>query len=183
MTPSGCLINVIQLRYYKWSFSMVQTLITLRRMLSRRTRRENRLSTGALIAAVLASGVALTALREQTPSRSLVAIAQPLPALDGSRLEASVVEVTYEPGGANLAHRHPCPVIGYVIEGSLRMQVREQAERIYGVGDFFYESPADVHLVSANANQDKPARFLAYFICDRKTPLSVPVAASPDGGR
>src|SRR5258707_11685617 len=31
-------------------------------------------------------------------------------------LEATVVDVTYEPGGANSAHRHPCPVIGYVLE-------------------------------------------------------------------
>jgi quercetin dioxygenase-like cupin family protein len=141
------------------------------------------LSTAALIAVVLASGVALTAFWEQTPSRSRVAIAQPLPALDGRRLEATVLEVIYEPGGANSAHRHPCPVIGYVLEGSLRMQVKGQAERIYGAGDSFYEPPADVHLVSANASQDKPARFLAYFICDRETPLSVPVAASPDRGQ
>jgi hypothetical protein len=31
-----------------------------------------------------------------------------------------------------------------------------------------------VHVVSANASQDEPARFLAYFICDRETPLTLP---------
>ena len=36
-----------------------------------------------------------------------------------------------------------------------------------------------MHAVSANASKDKPARFLAYFVCDRKTPLSVPVTATP----
>jgi hypothetical protein len=43
-----------------------------------------------------------------------------------------------------------------------------------------YETPTDVHQISANASQEKPARFLAYFVCDRKTPFSVPVPDTPD---
>ena len=66
-------------------------------------------------------------------------------------------------------------MIGYVLDGALRMQVKGQRERIYRPGETFIESPSDVHVVSANANQDVPARFLAYFVCDRATPLSVPV--------
>jgi quercetin dioxygenase-like cupin family protein len=125
---------------------------------------------------------AIASVPQNAPSRSRVAIAQALPPLDGQHLEATVVEVTYEPGGANTAHRHPCPVIGYVLEGSLRMQVQGQPERIYSPGESFYEAPTDVHLVSANASSDKPARFLAYFICDRRTPLSVPVTGTRGGG-
>lgn len=134
-----------------------------------------RITAAVLVALLVTVGALYGAPQDRKPSRSRVAIAQALPALDGARLEATLVEVTYEPGGANTAHQHPCPVIGYVLEGSLRMQVKGQAERVYGVGDTFFESPTDVHLVSANASQDKPARFLAYFVCDRKTPLSVPV--------
>jgi quercetin dioxygenase-like cupin family protein len=111
----------------------------------------------------------------QTPSRARIALSQRLPVLKGDHLEATIVEVTYEPGGANGAHRHPCPVVGYVLEGSLRMQVKGQPEKIYNAGDTFFEAPTDVHQVSANANQDKPARFLAYFVCDHATPLSIPV--------
>jgi quercetin dioxygenase-like cupin family protein len=143
--------------------------------------RAGRIGAGASIAAVILA--TLVAGQEPTPPRSRVAFAQALPALDGSRLEATVVDVTYEPGGSNAAHRHPCPVIGYVIEGSVRIQVKGQAERIYTPGETFYEAPTDVHVVSANASPDKPARFLAYFVCDRKTPLSVPVADSPSGRR
>jgi hypothetical protein len=54
------------------------------------------------------------------------------------------------------------------------MQVKGQPERIFRRGDTFFETPSDVHLVSANASQDAPARFLAYFVCDRVTPLAVP---------
>ena len=64
----------------------------------------------------------------------------------------------------------------------MRMQVKGQPERIYKPGDTFFESPTDVHVVSANASQDKPARFLAYFVCDQKTPLSVPVADARGAG-
>ena len=112
-----------------------------------------------------------------TPSDASVRslLSQRLPALDGTRLDARLVEVTYAPGGASTAHRHPCPVVGYVIEGALRMQLAGQPERIVRAGESFYESPADIHAVSANASDTQPARFLAYFTCDRETPTSVPV--------
>ena len=108
-------------------------------------------------------------------SQSRTAFSGKLPALDGQRLEATIVEVTYPPGGANPAHQHPCPVIGYVLEGALRMQVKGQPERTFKSGETFFEAPTDVHVVSANASQEAPARFLAYFVCDRATRLSVPV--------
>jgi quercetin dioxygenase-like cupin family protein len=121
-------------------------------------------------AVLVASGAA-----QDRRSQSRTAFSGKLPALDGQRLEATIVEVTYPPGGANPAHRHPCPVIGYVLEGALRMQVKGQPERIFKPGETFIETPSDVHVVSANASQEAPARFLAYFMCDRATPLSVPL--------
>jgi quercetin dioxygenase-like cupin family protein len=123
------------------------------------------------IVAVLSSVAA-----QERRSQSRTAFSGKLPALDGQRLEVTLVEVTYPPSGANPAHRHPCPVIGYVLEGALRMHVKGQRERTFKPGETFFESPSDVHLVSANASQDAPARFLAYFVCDRETPLSVPAA-------
>ena len=45
----------------------------------------------------------------------------------------------------------------------------------YTAGQSFYEAPSGIHQVSANASDKRPARFLAYFICDRETPLSIPV--------
>jgi quercetin dioxygenase-like cupin family protein len=137
----------------------------------------------AMAAAVLFASAHAPIVQDRPGSQSRVALSQRLPSLDGAQLDATVVEVTYPPGGANATHRHPCPVVGYVLEGALRMQVKGQAEITYKPGDTFYESPSDVHLVSANASQDKPARFLAYFVCDRRTPLSVPVADTARGGK
>jgi len=121
-------------------------------------------------AAILASSAV-----QDRRSQSRTAFSGKLPALDGQRLEATVIEVTYPPGGANPPHRHPCPVIGYVLEGAVRMQVKGQPERVFRPGETFFESPSDAHLISANASEDMPARFLAYFVCDRETPLSLPV--------
>ncbi|MCI0355092.1 MAG: cupin domain-containing protein [Acidobacteria bacterium] len=112
---------------------------------------------------------------EPSRERSRIALSHALPQLDGRRLEVTVVEVTYRPGGASSPHRHPCPVFGYVVEGALRTQVQGEPEVIYQVGESFYEGPNAVHLVSANASQTEPTRFLAYFTCDRDTPLSVAV--------
>jgi quercetin dioxygenase-like cupin family protein len=100
--------------------------------------------------------------------------------LDGSRLTVTVVEVRYEPGEKSRPHSHPCPVIGYIVEGAFRTQVKGEAEHVYTAGQTFYEAANGVHIVSANASDEKPVRFLAYFTCDHPTPLTVP---SPDSGR
>jgi quercetin dioxygenase-like cupin family protein len=98
---------------------------------------------------------------------------QPLPALDGSRLVTTLVEVRYPPGGSSTAHQHPCAVVG-----QLRSQVAGQAEAVYPAGASFYEPPNSVHTISANASTTAPVRFLAWFTCDRDTPLSTPVGAA-----
>jgi quercetin dioxygenase-like cupin family protein len=110
-------------------------------------------------------------------------LSQALPALDGDHLKAVLLEVRYGPGEASTPHSHPCALVGYVVEGSLRTQVQGQAEMIYKAGQSFYEAPNGVHLVSANASTREPAKFLAYFICDREAPLSleVPEHSSPQG--
>ena len=48
--------------------------------------------------------------------------------------------------------RHPCPVIGYVLHGAVRMQVKGGPEALYQAGDSFYEAPNGIHLVSKNAS-------------------------------
>jgi len=123
-------------------------------------------------AALMIAGSA-TILQDRT-SRSKTAFIGKLPVLDGQHLKVTLVEVTYPPGGANAAHRHPCPVIGYVLAGAVRMRLKGRDEQVFRAGDTFFESPADVHAVSANASQGEPARFLAYFVCDRETPLTLP---------
>jgi len=119
----------------------------------------------------------------ETKERARVALSHALPELNGEHLKATVVEVHYGPGESSPPHSHPCAVIGYVVEGALRTQVKGQPEAIYKAGEGFYEAPNGVHLVSANASQTEAATFIAYFVCDHDTPLSrdVPEIAAPGG--
>jgi quercetin dioxygenase-like cupin family protein len=115
-------------------------------------------------------------------ARTRIVFTQALPALDPAHLQVTTVEVTYPPGGSSTPHSHPCPVIGYVLKGAVRMQVKGGAEHIYRPGDSFYEEPNGVHMVSKNASATKPATFLAYFICDHTGPLSVKVPTNSSPG-
>jgi hypothetical protein len=56
--------------------------------------------------------------------------------------------------------------------------VKGEPEMIYKAGESFYEAPNGVHQVSANASSTESAKFIAYLICDRDTPLSVDVSES-----
>ena len=102
-----------------------------------------------------------------------------LPKMDGANLKVHAIQVTYPPGATSTAHRHPCPVIGYMISGTMRMQVSDQPPAEYKAGDSFSEMPTDIHRMATNPSADTPAVFLATFVCDKETPLSVPVTDAP----
>jgi quercetin dioxygenase-like cupin family protein len=93
--------------------------------------------------------------------------------MNGDHLKAILLEVRYGPGEASSPHSHPCAVIGYVVEGLLRTQMKGEPAVTYKAGESFYEAPNGVHLVSANASSTEPAKFVAYLICDQDAPLSV----------
>lgn len=113
--------------------------------------------------------------QEKGQRSSRIAFTHALPALNGKNLTADIVEVDYGPGASSPPHSHPCPVIGYVLEGSVRTQVKGQPEAVYMAGQSFYEAPNGKHLVSANASSTKPAKLIAIFVCDHDAPLSAPI--------
>jgi quercetin dioxygenase-like cupin family protein len=133
------------------------------------------------IAAAASTAGAVLGLRAQAPappaaSPARTAFEHALPALDGTKLKVHLIQVTYGPGEASKPHSHPCPVIGHIVEGAVRMKIGDTPERVYKAGESFYEAPNSHHLVSGNASTSERARLLAYFTCDKDTPLSVPIA-------
>ena len=119
----------------------------------------------------------------QKPEASRVhpVISQGLPPLDGRHIKVTLVEVSYAPGGASPPHTHPCAVVGYVVEGAIRSQIKGQPEATYQAGESFYEPSNGVHQVSRNASETEPAKLLAYFVCDHEAPLTRPVSDDQPG--
>lgn len=116
----------------------------------------------------------LTPAQNDRAKQVRVAFTHALPQLDGSQLKATVVEVSYGPGASSAPHSHLCPVLVYVVKGALRVKVKGEAEATYHAGESFYEAPNGVHEVSANASKTEPVKFVAYFVCDHDTELTVP---------
>jgi quercetin dioxygenase-like cupin family protein len=140
------------------------------------------LSLAGITLSALLGEKSLVAVAQDQPGRAHIAASHRLPQLDGRNLTATVVEVIYEPGEFSLPHSHPCAVIGYIVEGELRTEVKGGPPAIYKAGESFYEAPNGVHLVSANASKERRARFLAYFVCDHDTPLSVDAPGNQAAG-
>lgn len=104
------------------------------------------------------------------------------PNMNGTNLRATLITVQYGPGEASPPHTHACPVIVYVAEGAVRSAIKGQPQLIYHAGESFYEPPGRLHLISANASNSAPARFVAFFVCDRDVPLSSDSPNAHPGG-
>ena len=136
---------------------------------------------GPLASQIAWSQSAVSPAHDQPKDRARLVLSQQFPKLDGDHLKAALVEVRYGPGEASPPHSHPCAVIGYVVEGTLRTQVQGQPEMIYKAGESFYEPPNGVHLISANASSTEPAKLVAYLLCDHDAPLSVDLPSHAQG--
>ncbi len=82
-----------------------------------------------------------------------------------------MITVEYVPGGSDRVHRHNAHTFVYVLEGSVVMQVKGGKEVTLTPGQTFYEGPNDVHVVSRNASNTTPAKFLVLFVKDKGAPL------------
>ena len=88
--------------------------------------------------------------------------------------EVLMYTVDFPPGFSSPVHRHNAQVSVYVLEGSVVMQVRGGKEVTLRPGETFYEGPNDIHVVSRNASNTKPAKFLVFLIHKKGAPLVMP---------
>jgi quercetin dioxygenase-like cupin family protein len=89
--------------------------------------------------------------------------------------EISMITVEYPPGGSTPAHTHHAQALLYVLEGSIVMQVKGKAPVTLTPGQTWYEGPEDVHVVSRNASNSAPAKYLVCLVKDKGAPLLTPV--------
>ena len=87
--------------------------------------------------------------------------------LDGKETKVTVVEVTLKPGQAGEPHRHPGPVIGYVLEGEYELGIDDQPTKVLKAGETFYEATGCLHRVSKNPAAKGNTRVLAVVLHPR----------------
>ena len=85
-----------------------------------------------------------------------------------------MLTVEIPPGVASASHRHNASTFVYVLEGSVIMQVKGGKPMTLGPGETFFETPEDIHSVSKNASDIRPAKILVFFVKDKGAPASVP---------
>lgn len=79
-----------------------------------------------------------------------------------------IKEVTIAPKGTAAYHLHPCPVVGYVVSGTLLFQIEGQSPEIIQSGNAFYEPKNQPIEHFDNASESEPLIFLAYYLLEDK---------------
>ena len=115
----------------------------------------------------------ISALAQEQGAKIAPLLAKDLAGIDGK--EGVMLSVEYAPGASSMRHRHNAHTFVYVLEGSVVMQVDGGAAVTLGPGQTFYESPSDIHAVSKNASDSKPAKFLVFFVKDKGAAPVIPV--------
>jgi quercetin dioxygenase-like cupin family protein len=73
------------------------------------------------------------------------------------------------------AHTHHAQALLYVLEGSIVMQVRGGVPVTLSEGQTWYEGLDDVHIVSRNASDSAPAKYVVFMVKDKGAPILTPV--------
>ena len=126
------------------------------------------MKTAALILSLSLAGGTLVA--ENGAVRSL--LSKDLAGLPGR--EVSMITVEYPPGASTPVHTHHAQALVYVLEGSIEMQVRGEAPVTLAPGETWYEGPDDVHVVSRNASNSTPAKYLVFMVKEKGAPILTP---------
>ncbi len=85
------------------------------------------------------------------------------------RVEA--YEICFEPGQIGGLHLHPCPVSGYIVRGTARMQIEGQPPQILPAGSAFFEPPLTRIIEFSNHSAEAPMIFIAYYLLNGDQPL------------
>jgi quercetin dioxygenase-like cupin family protein len=90
--------------------------------------------------------------------------------------EVVLVELNVAPGARSSGpgHRHPGPVLGYIVEGQMRFGINNEPEQVLPVGRTFFEPNGAVHTTSGSARTDGPTRAVVFMLVPKGSPLTMP---------
>jgi quercetin dioxygenase-like cupin family protein len=99
-------------------------------------------------------------------------LTQTLP--DGAGRQVRMMTVEYAPGQRSAPHRHPGAIYAYVLEGEVLCGLDDGPVVRYRAGECWSERPGQLHAVSANASDSRPAKLLVFFLTDEGKPVLEP---------
>ncbi len=122
-----------------------------------------------LLAAVLALACAQLAGAQQ-PGFTRKMLQDQALSVPGRHVVQAVAEFT--PGAAAGKHTHPGEEIGYVLEGTLELQIDGEAPRTLKAGDSFFVPAGKVH--DGKNVGSGPAKVLATYVVETGKPVGSP---------
>src|SRR5438105_10814096 len=130
----------------------------------------------AVFAGMLDSADRAEAQGQPAPASRPPVFKHDLPNVSLDDWEVTVSHVDYPPGRVGAPHKHAGFVLAYVLEGTVIAKISGQGEeKVYNVGQMFYEQPGATHEVSKNASQTQPAKLLAMIFAKKGATLTTPV--------
>jgi quercetin dioxygenase-like cupin family protein len=82
-----------------------------------------------------------------------------------------VREIVLQPKQLAGLHRHPCPVVSYVVGGTIRFQIRGEKMQIIHAGQVCYEPAGAIIEHFDNASDHAPAKFIPYYLLNGQKEL------------
>ena len=86
--------------------------------------------------------------------------------------DAVLVELNFTPGVSVPEHRHPGPILGYVVDGQMRFGINREPEQIVPAGGTFFEPSGALHTTFGSASPDAPVRSVAFLVVPNGSPLT-----------
>jgi len=80
--------------------------------------------------------------------------------------KVEIKEIVFQPGQKTGLHFHPCPVVGYIAEGTVAFQIEGSEERTLRAGDAFFEPPNVKILKFDNVSEKDGMKFVAFYLLD-----------------
>jgi quercetin dioxygenase-like cupin family protein len=81
-----------------------------------------------------------------------------------SGFDAVLVELNFAPGASAPVHRHPGPILGYVVDGSLRTAINDEPGAVVPAGGTFFEPTGAVHTTFGAASAEAPVRSVVFLV-------------------
>jgi len=126
---------------------------------------------------VLVVGIALGVIvsqvlnAQQPPTKSPILLKTDLSGMESK--EGVVLLAEIPPGEVGKKHFHPGHQFGYVLEGSMIMEIEGKPPVTYKPGDTYYLLPNQVHYAK-NVSTTAPVKILGFSIAEKGQPLAVP---------